>query len=260
MKIRHLSLTRPPEIRLLVFEHLMNDQQMSFEANQQSPKSKGGTTTSRINQAIRALIPPPTPLFHAMTLVNRCVREEFLQIYYQKALFRFTLDASHADTAPFWKVPNLVLSSMRTVRLKILANPGIVGEFDPRRVTGSWNLRDRVFGLIDDMHKLEDLRLSIQACGNQLWNPIWLWHYTSQAFKVSEVKAFKRMSFDLEGWNMREPNHLERNEDGLWDWRCADNHFVQLDTDGPQPIRSFCAALYAECRICDRLEVPEQSN
>jgi hypothetical protein len=237
----------------MVFEHLIKDDQISSDAQQQSEQSKNDTGL-RIPDAIRALIPPPTPMYHAMTQVNRCMLEEFLQIYSQNAIFRFTLDASHAESASFWKVPDHILSSMRTVRLKVLANPGIVGEFDPRRETGSWNLRDRVFGLIDRMEKLEDLRLSIQAVGNQLWNPIWLWHYTSQAFKVSEVKAFKRMSFDLEGWNVREPNHLERNENGLWEWRCAENHYVLSDTDGPQPIRSFCAALYAECRICHPTE------
>jgi hypothetical protein len=140
---------------------------------------------------------------------------------------------------------------MRVVRLKILANPGLVDEFDPRRATGSWPLRDRVFKLMQNMTNLVDLRLSIEACGNQLWNPIWLWHYTSQAFKLSNVRAFKRMSFDLEGWNMREPNHLERNSHGDWEWRCAANHVVLADTVGHQPVRDFCAAIYAECKICE---------
>jgi hypothetical protein len=197
-------------------------------------------------------MPQPTPVFRALTLVNHQIREEFLQIYRKVLPFRFTLDASQTDDASLWKVSPDSLASMRSVRLNILANPGIVGEFDPREVTGSWSLRDRVFELIESMTRLEDLRLSIQACGNQLWNPIWLWHYTSQAFKVSEVHAFSRMSFDLEGWNMREPNHLQRIK-GVWEWRCSDNHFVQADTDGPQPIRSFCASLYAECRICEAI-------
>lgn len=205
-------------------------------------------------------MPPPTPAFHALTLVNHQIREEFLQIYCQVSPFRFTLDASHPDGAALWKVSQSSLSQMRSVRLKILANPGIVGDFDPRQVSGSWTLRDRVFALMASMTKVEDLRLSIQAVGNQLWNPIWLWHYTSQAFKVSEIYAFRRMSFDLEGWNMKEPNHLERNEKGFWEWRCAGNHFVQADTDGPQLIRKFCAALYADCRICDPLPDGDGEN
>lgn len=241
---------RPPEIRLLVFEHLIEDSQREQESRSKSPKPSV-TMVSFIPKTIRSLIPPPSSLFHSLTLVNHIIRDEFVQIYCQKAVFNFTLEASDVDTDPFWRVSSHVLSQMRTVRLNILANPGTVGEFDPRRVTGSWKLRDRVFGVMRRMTNLEDLRLSIQASGNQMWNPILLWHYTSQAFKVSEVKAFKRMSFDLPGWNLREPNHLERNLFGGWEWRCTNNHIIQLDTDGPQPIRSFCAALYNPCRVCD---------
>jgi len=239
---------------LIVFEQLVKDEEESFEANPQ-PAGPKAESKPYLPQLFHSwLIRTRTPIFKALTLVNHEIRAEFLQIFRQKAMFRFTLDASHPESANLWKIPLSILSSMRTVRLKILANPGLVGEFDPRRATGDWILRDRVFELMQKMTHLEDLRLSIQACGNQLWNPIWLWHYTSQAFKVSDIQAFKRMSFDLEGWNMREPNHLERNDRGVWEWKCAENHFVLPDTDGPQPIRSFCAAIYAECKVCEAVE------
>lgn len=243
-------LYRPPEVRLLVYEQLVKDNIDCFDKNILSP-SKQSSSVSIISSSIRSLMPGPTSLLHALTLVNHQIRDEFSLIFSQKANFRFILDASQSEKAALWKVPEPILSCMRTARLKILANPGGFGDFDPRSISGSWKLRDSVFELMNRMERMEDLRLSIQACGNQLWNPIWLWHYTSQAFKTSEMKAFKRMSFDLEGWNMREPNHLERNEYGHWEWRCAACHFVQSDTDEAQPIRSFCAALYAECKICD---------
>jgi len=243
----------------LIFEHLLKDQeslpeQTSHSQNEDPNSSSRWSSLCRLSlpHPIRSLMPLPTPVFRALTLVNHQIRGEFLQMYRQLLPFRFTLDASQADGASLWKVSPQSLALMRSVRLKILANPGIVGvgNFDPREVTGSWILRDRVFVLMECMTKLADLSLSIQASGNQLWNPLWLWHYTSQAFKVSNIHAFRRMSFEMEGWNLREPNHLERIN-GLWEWRCADNHLIQADTDGPQPIRKFCEALYKECQVCD---------
>jgi len=109
------------------------------------------------------------------------------------------------------------------------------------------------------MKELQDMSLSIQACGNQLWNPLWLWHFTSQAFKESKVQAFRWIDFKLEGWTLREPNHLSRNAKGEWEWRCLENHCVQLDEVGNQPVRDFCSTLYAECRTCEHLgeeEIP----
>jgi hypothetical protein len=224
-----------------------------IEITKSTPKPTSNTANDFFNNALNFIVSKPPTLLKSLTLVNSQIREEFLRMFCQKVIFQYTLDASAPDTAPFWKTPTQILDTMRTVRLKILANPGIVEEFDPRRVTGNWELKDRVFAMVNSMTKLEDLKLSIQASGNQLWNPIWLWHYTSQAFKESNVKAFKRMSFDLEGLNMHmhEPNHLERSDDGSWEWRCAQNHFLREDCDGPQPIRKFCSALYADCVVCD---------
>jgi hypothetical protein len=223
------------------------------EFTKSNPRPTTNASNGLINNAYNFIVSKPPTLLKSLTLVNSQIRDEFLKIFSQKVLFQYTLDASAPDTAPLWKTPGHILSTMRTVRLKVLANPGIAEEFDPRRVTGNWALKDRVFAMVESMTKLEDLRLSIQASGNQLWNPLWLWHYTSQAFKESNVKAFKRMSFDLEGLNMHmhEPNHLERSRRGNWEWRCAQDHFLQYDCDGPQDIRQFCSALYAECNICD---------
>jgi len=171
------------------------------------------------------------------------------------ATFNFTLDASDTTLDRPFNIGAETLSRMRKCALRILATPGIVGAFDPREATGDWLLRDKVFEAMAQMKELQDMSLSIQACGNQLWNPLWLWHFTSQAFKASPIKAFRRIDFRLEGWTLREPNHLARNTKGEWEWRCSAHHCVQPDGHGEQPVRDFCAALYHECRICDQREV-----
>jgi hypothetical protein len=203
----------------------------------------------------------PYNLLKSITLVSHEIRKEFLQVYCQREAFTFTLDASHTDGDAFWKVTPQIIGKMRTCRLRILATPDIANGFDPRDVHGSWHLKDRVFALMSGMKHLKDFRLSIHACGNQLWNPIWLWHYTSQSFKESDVKVFKRMSFELEGMNMRNPNHhLARNLEGSWEWRCAADHTVELDTVGRQDIRRFCNALCSLCPTCNPGEVEDEDH
>jgi hypothetical protein len=200
---------------------------------------------------IRTLFPvAECSLLSSLTLVNRQIHDEFLQVCCQKAMFNFTLDASHTNNDSFWKVTPSIIRRMHNCTLKVLATPGIVGAFDPRQVSGNWELQDQVFSRMAKMLRLTDLRLSIEACGNQLWNPIWLWHYTSQSFKESTNTAFNRISFDLQGWNLREPNHLAR-QGQAWEWRCSKDHFVLEDPQGNQPIRDFAGALYEQCPICD---------
>jgi hypothetical protein len=107
---------------------------------------------------------------------------------------------------------------------------------------------------MESMKVLRDMSLNIQAAGNQLWNPVWLWHFTSQAFKESKVMAFKRMEFTLEGWDFREPNHMIRNEKGEWEWRCSQDHYMQDDISRRLAIREFCGALYDKCEVCEPTE------
>lgn len=186
-----------------------------------------------------------------MCLVSRQFRDEYMYVFCRCATFHFTLDASITPSERPFKIAPETLSRIRKCALRILATPGIVGAFDPREATGDWLLRDKVFEAMEDMKSLTDMTLSIQACGNQLWNPLWLWHFTSQAFKESKVQAFRRIDFTLEGWTLREPNHMARRADGNWEWQCAEGHCVQEDREGQMPVRQFCGALYAECRICD---------
>jgi len=198
--------------------------------------------------------PKPTRrLLNNMCLVSKQFKKEYMGVYCRRATFHFTLDASIAPTERPFKISPQTLSRVRKCALRILATPGIVGAFDPREATGDWLLRDKVFAAMDEMTALRDMTLSIQACGNQLWNPLWLWHFTSQAFKESKLKEFRRIDFTLEGWTLKEPNHMARREDGEWEWRCAEDHMVQEDGEGQIPVRQFCSALYAECKVCSPL-------
>jgi hypothetical protein len=205
------------------------------------------------------------------------------------------------DTA-FWNIAPEVLSRMRTCRLRIKANPALVrpptptgniprggenqplnrnrgipnpvvitpGRFDPAAHAASaptWQFLHRTLKTIEAMPRLTELTVTIEAStGDQLWNPISLWHHTSQAFKQSKVTAFKRMSFGLEDWGLgNEPNHLERHvvgeddeevvgemgEDGSgWQWRCSKGHFLRYDVAEEMPIRTFCQVVF-RCKQCD---------
>jgi len=193
-------------------------------------------------------------------LVCKTIREEFLQVFCQKSPFFFALDESHTSgNGSLWKISPRVLRSIRKCRLRILATPDIVGAFDPRFVQGSWQLRDEVFALMAEMGQLQEFRLNIQACGNQMWNPLWLWHFTSQSFKESKIHAFNQITFDLksDAVDMLEPNHLARNPDGDWEWHCAEGHYIQRDSEKTQLVRQFCNILYASCSICDGSEASD---
>jgi hypothetical protein len=194
---------------------------------------------------------------NTLSLVSRQFQSESLDVYHRNATLYSTLDAS-SPAAPLHNVftnPKAAgsLSRVRVCSLKILATPGISGAFDPREVSsdGEWALKDRVFEAMESMEVLRDMSLNIQAAGNQLWNPVWLWHFTSQAFKESKVQAFRRIEFTLENWNFREPNHMIRNDKGDWEWRCAKGHHMQDDIPRRLAIREFCGALYDKCEVCE---------
>ena len=139
--------------------------------------------------------------------------------------------------------------------------------FDPRSPpsdAASWALPARVHGALADMPRLEGARVTARAAGNQLWNPLWLWHYGSQAFKRCPAAAsgakdvLRRIDFaldvDVKGWLVQELNHLERGLEAggdAWEWRCREGHLVAADEAGTMPIRRFCTMLYRECGVCE---------
>jgi hypothetical protein len=257
-------IRRPAELRNAIYEHLL-EPDLSYPSNAMTV-AWYANIVAYITYLLR-LSPFPipflgparrrsTPMYrhlNIMTLVSKQFRGEYMDVFSRLATFNFTLDASDTTHVRPFAISSRTLSRMRKCALKILATPGIVGAFDPREATGDWLLRDKVFDAMAEMKCLQDMTLEICAAGNQLWNPLWLWHFTSQAFKESPILAFKRIDFRLEGWTLREPNHLLRNANGEWEWHCSEGHCVQVDGSGQQPVREFCARLYVECRVCDPL-------
>jgi hypothetical protein len=251
-------------VRLIIFEHLIDmDLEKRRKEGEKEAKKRSTVSVTWQSKACELLESltvgsfltwrnKPYNLLKSITLVSHEIRKDFLRVYCQKEPFTFTLDASHTKSDAFWLETPEIIGKLRNCRIRILATPDLANGFDPRDMQGSWQLRDRVFALMRDMAQLKDFRLTVHACGNQLWNPILLWHYTSQSFKESDIKSFNRMSFELEGINMRTPNHhMARNLDGDWEWRCVENHTVELDTVGPQDIRRFCNALCSLCPTCN---------
>lgn len=188
---------------------------------------------------------------NALPLVNKQMSQEFMAAFARKGLYKFELDASYAQSNPLWNLSAAHVGRIRYCKLVILATPRLVGGFDPRSITGPWDLQDRVFERMALMKQLKVLELSIEACGDELWNPILLWHYTSQRFKESGIKAFGKIGFDLRGWSMRRPNYLARTGAG-WQWCCWAGHVIMEDVQGAQPVREFCEALYSDCALCKR--------
>ncbi|RDI82966.1 hypothetical protein Vi05172_g6828 [Venturia inaequalis] len=258
----------PPELRNMVYEHLVVPEPKSRNSLPWSLPSLERSLAFvakalRLPSSLSPSLPKPRIIYehlNTLSLVSRQFQSEFMDVYHRNATFYSTLDAS-SPGAPQHNVftnPKATgaLSRVRVASLKILATPGISGAFDPREVnsSGDWSLKNQVFEAMESMKVLRSMSLNIQAAGNQLWNPVWLWHFTSQAFKESKVMAFKKMEFTLENWHFREPNHMVRNDEGEWEWRCAMDHYMQDDIPRRLAIREFCGALYDKCDVCEPSE------
>jgi hypothetical protein len=219
------------------------------------------TAIERTKQKQKARQCPKYNHLNNMTLVSKQFGSEFLSTYLIHARPVFTLDASSTDHENPLGISKESLRRIKHCTLKILATPGIANAFDPREAeVRNWELRDAIFASMQQMTQLKSMTLSIQACGNQLWNPLWLWHFTSQAFKESDMRAFKRIDFTMKGWNLREPNHLQRTNGEAWEWLCRYDHFVMKDETGVQPVRKFCSSLYRECKVCEHGEYADSGD
>jgi hypothetical protein len=235
----------------------------------------------------------PQAVYPALTLASSGLRAEFLHRFAARAEFRFALDAARPDTGALWDLTREARALLRRVHVTVLVNPGSSTPgptaapngpateeverrqqqpqepfaFDPRSPpadAASWALPGKVHGALAAMPRLEGARVTVRAAGNQLWNPLWLWHYGSQAFKRlplagadGKAPLLRRIDFaldaDVKGWLVQELNHLERGRgpgDG-WEWRCRKGHLVAADEAGAMPIRRFCTMLYRECGVCE---------
>ena len=196
---------------------------------------------------------------NAMRLVSRNFGEEFLTTYRIHANPEFTLEAVSSSGEQMFGVWQNALGSLKNCTLRLIARPGIANAFDPRQANlREWLLRDSIFNSMRQMTTLKSMTLGIEACGNPLWNPLWLWYLTGQAFMESDVKALNRIEFTMKNWDLQPSNYLKRLEGGEtgWEWRCIkEDHFVTED-EKDMPIRPFCARLYLPCRVCE----PEDSQ
>lgn len=235
----------------------------------------------------------------ALTLASAALRAEFLHRYAARAEFRFALDAARPDAGALWALTRSSRALLRRAHVTVLVNPGSSAPgpaappgapgtanpdeeerrrqqepfaFDPRSPpadAAGWALPGRVHGALAQMPRLEGARVTVRAAGNQLWNPLWLWHYGSQAFKRLPASTdpnakgpmLRRIDFaldaDIKGWLVQELNHLERGDGDGWEWRCRRGHLVAADEPGAMPIRRFCTMLYRECGVCEPVAAAE---
>ncbi|KAF2396344.1 hypothetical protein EJ06DRAFT_534072 [Trichodelitschia bisporula] len=191
-----------------------------------------------------------------LTLVSRQFGTEFKDALYRRSTFEFVIDAS-SPRHPLTDNPSM-LCHVRYAAVYMRASSQLVGAFDPRTVTKEWLLQKRVFKAMEQMTDLKVMNLEIQAQGNEMWNPLWLWYYTSQAFKKNHVRQFDRIHFSLQSGTYREPNHLKRNAEGRWEWQCPKGHWVMDDIQGFEAVHSFCGHIYQVCTICEPPTVVEE--
>lgn len=258
----------PAELRNTIYEHLLPEPARSM------PTAVWYTRFATLSQRVLRLAPVTLPFLkpspqtsnprsrhlNIMCTISKQFRKEYLDVYTRSRPFTFTLDTTTAtkdgdnDINPF-AVSLSILSEIRICTLRLYAAPRMCSAFDPRdaTLTDDWALRDTLFSHMASMTRLKSMTLVILAVPDQIWNPLWLWHFTSQAFKECPVRAFSRMDFRFSAKvspAIREPNHLAKNSKGAWQWCCREGHLVQDDC-GRQPIRAFCESLYLECRVCD---------
>jgi len=189
-----------------------------------------------------------------MRLVNKQFSKEFFTTYLIHAEPIFTVESSSgAGENPFgpWQHS---LALVKKCTLRLIAQPS---EFNPMHAKiDNWPLRDAILDNLHQMNSLRSMTLNIEACGNQLWNPVQLWYFCSQGFKKSDVTAFKKIKFTMKNWKLNESNHMLRTADGGWEWRCVNGHFV-VEDERNIPIRSWAVRLYKPCSVCGGLDESE---
>lgn len=188
---------------------------------------------------------------YGILLASRQLHREFMDVLCKKATFTLNVDRSNEQSTNPWPLSHDTISKIRSCEIRIIATSNMLGTRDPRSMPREWGLRDRVSRSLSAMKRVEKLRLHVHAVPDRMWNPLWLWSQVSQQFKDLVEPRFTAITFGLESWTLGE-NCLKRETDGKWRWACPADHVVTEDPEGWQPIREFCAALYLECRECQR--------
>ncbi|KAH7044546.1 hypothetical protein B0J12DRAFT_712138 [Macrophomina phaseolina] len=241
----------PAEIRDMVYDELVEpDCRPHFR-----------TEAMRRPQPFRFWLPKRTaPSYpkYGILLASRQLHGEFMHVLCKRATFTLDVDRSNEHDPDLWPLSQRTISKIRSCEIRIIATSNMLGSRDPRSMPRDWGLRNRVSRSLGAMKRVEKLRLHVHAVPDRMWNPLWLWSQVSQQFKDLAEPRFTAITFGLESWTLGE-NCLKRAVDGKWRWTCPADHVVTEDPEGWQPIREFCAALYLECRQCqrDRAEAAE---
>ncbi|KAJ9638349.1 hypothetical protein H2201_002731 [Coniosporium apollinis] len=190
------------------------------------------------------------PTRNSIMLVNRQLYDEFMTVVCRKATFNLPIDNKSDKNDRLWPLSSSTMKSIQKCNVQIVATSRMLGGRDPRIAPTDSALRDKVARNLKEMENIRDLRLQVQAIGDPLWNPLWVWYHTTQLFKDMEEPRFQGISFHLDSWSPGE-NRLVRDKEGQWEWRCPADHLIIKDSGKKQAIREFCATLYAECQNCE---------
>ena len=187
-----------------------------------------------------------------LRLVSKQFSREFFTTYLIHASPVFTAEASEKEQNPFglWQHS---LPLLKKCTLRLVARPDIANGFNPMDAQSKdkdWPMRDAIFASMRQMRSLQSMTLNIEACGNQLWNPVQLWYFVSQRFKRCDVRALERIEFTMKDWKINSGNYMVRRGDGGWEWRCHEGHF-SCEDEWDVPIRRWALRLYEPCAVCD---------
>jgi len=200
----------------------------------------------------------------ALLLASRQLHDEYSAVLAKIGTFKLVINAHNYQKPAMWQVSAATFANLRHVRLELHLTPSMMGSFDPRNASQSpateWPLYLHVCRALAKMARLNSLEMYVHACGDPLWNPLWLWHYASQAFKQADVKQLRSIRFKMDGPGLGE-NHIARTSGGCWEWRCRKEHPIRDESEGWLPVRELCAALYRECASCQlQKEEAERMN
>lgn len=248
----------PPELRELVYEHLVDmDPSYPFE-RPEVPKSRWKTWLSSTYRA-------PSRKMGIM-LANRQIYEEFTEILLKKATFKVSIDQSNQKHYRPAGIPEDWACKVRKCEVLVVTTSNMLGGEDPRSSLMAFPSGQKIVENLKELSRVEKLDLHIKAIGDPLWNPLWVsemllvtfcrrltsrqvWFHASKAFRRAEGVPINSIDFSVDSWSPGE-NHLTRSRGGEWEWRCSKGHFLSIDHPKEQTVREFCSSLFAECNTC----------
>lgn len=193
----------PPELRDMVYGYLVEDPHYPPPA----PSTPG-------SPLLKWLIPSQWPSAQPtqeekklkgswMFLANKQLYAEFTEVECKKATFHLSVTpANYPKSVPItptstaitstpdpttpslWKIKPSTLNAIRKCDIKLVISSAMLGVPDPRNMApDSWTLAHKVRAELKHLSKVQELNMHVQAIGDPLWNPLWVWYHASQSFK-----------------------------------------------------------------------------